>query len=140
MPTHTRYAAMDQKEANGALWRALEGRGRIPGTLPGVAKPCGAQTSACSDWCRATTSRRKQGEAQAERERMVKAVRGPLGGLKSRKLQSATFTRTLPGAPNGEYVVLRYATTFEHKTSAVETVTPLHDQDSSWRVSGYYIK
>lgn len=73
-------------------------------------------------------------------ERTVKAVRTRLGAVKSRKLQSATFTRTLPGAPDGEYVVIRYTTTFEHKAVAVETVTPMHDQDGSWRVSGYYIK
>ena len=73
-------------------------------------------------------------------ERMVKAGRSPLGRVMARTLQSATFTRTLPGAPDGEYVVLRYATTFERKASAVETVTPMRDSDGAWRVSGYYIR
>ena len=73
-------------------------------------------------------------------ERTVGSARAPLGALKSRQLESATFTRTLPGAPDGEYVVIRYATRFENKAAAVETVTPMHDKDGRWRVSGYFIR
>jgi len=68
------------------------------------------------------------------------ATRDPLGKLVSRKVKSATYTKTLPGAPDGEYVVIQYETSFEHKQSAVETVTPMLDKDGKWRVSGYYIK
>ena len=70
----------------------------------------------------------------------VKAVRVPLGKLVTRKLKSKQYTKTLPGAPDGEYVVIQYETIFENKKSAVETVTPILDQDGKWRVSGYYIK
>jgi hypothetical protein len=70
----------------------------------------------------------------------VVKVRQPLGGLISRKVRSATFTRSLPGAPDGEYVVIQYDTQFEHKDSAIETVTPLLEKDGSWKVSGYFIK
>jgi hypothetical protein len=55
-------------------------------------------------------------------------------------LLSATYTTQLPGAPDGEYVVLQYDTSFEHKKTAIETVTPVMDKDGKWRVSGYYIK
>ena len=34
----------------------------------------------------------------------------------------------------------RFESSFEHKASAVETVTPMKDADGTWRVSGYYIK
>jgi len=71
---------------------------------------------------------------------MVKAARGPLGKVQSRKLKSATYTKTLPGAPDGEYVVIQYDTSFANKASAVETITPLLDKDGKWRVSGYFIK
>jgi hypothetical protein len=67
-------------------------------------------------------------------------VRLPLGALKSRQIQSSTFTHTLPGVPDGDYVVITYASRFENKGSAVETVTPLRDKDGTWRVSGYFIK
>ncbi len=71
---------------------------------------------------------------------MVKPVRSPLGKVISRKLQSAQFTTSLPGAPDGQYVVIQYDTSFENKKSAVETVVPMLDKDGQWRVSGYTIK
>jgi hypothetical protein len=70
----------------------------------------------------------------------MKKVRAPLGAMQSRKLRSATYTKNLPGAPAGEYVVIQYDTSFENKSSAVETITPMLDKDGKWRVSGYYIK
>lgn len=73
-------------------------------------------------------------------EQAVSSVRSPLGALKARKVISATFTRTLPGAPEGEYVVIQYASEFANKSGAIETVTPMRDKDGIWRVSGYFIK
>lgn len=71
---------------------------------------------------------------------VLRGSRDPLGKMLSRKLKSATYTTTLPGAPDGEYVVIQYESGFEHKQSAVETVTPMLDKDGKWKVSGYYIK
>jgi len=68
------------------------------------------------------------------------SVRKPLGKLVSRTIKSKTYATSLPGAPDGEYVVIQYTSSFEHKKSAVETVTPMLDKDGKWRVSGYYIK
>jgi hypothetical protein len=70
----------------------------------------------------------------------VAAVREPLGRVVKRKLTAAHYTTTLPGAPDGKYVVIRYAASFQNKKSAVETVTPMLDADGEWRVSGYYIR
>lgn len=70
----------------------------------------------------------------------VGGVREPLGAVLERKLKSATFTRELPGAPDGSYVVIQFETRFAGKRSAVETVTPMLDPDGVWRVSGYYIR
>ena len=67
-------------------------------------------------------------------------VRTPQGKVVSRKLKSATYTKTLPGAPDGEYVVILYDTNFEHKPAAVETAVPMLDKDGKWRISGYFIK
>jgi hypothetical protein len=41
-------------------------------------------------------------------------VRTPLGKLVSRQLTSAQLTRSMPGAPDGNYVVMQFATRFEH--------------------------
>jgi hypothetical protein len=68
------------------------------------------------------------------------AVRDPLGKVVSRKFKSANYTKSLPGAPDGEYVVIQYDTSFEHKQTALETITPMLDKDGKWRVSGYFIK
>lgn len=73
-------------------------------------------------------------------ETSLGAARKPLGKLGSRNLNTAQFSSTLPGAPDGEYVVLIFASSFQHKETAIETVTVMKDQDSSWRVSGYYIR
>jgi hypothetical protein len=70
----------------------------------------------------------------------LESIRSPLGAAKSRTLKAASFTRTLPGAPDGEYVVIQYVTQFERKADALETVTPLREKDGAWKVSGYFIK
>ena len=70
----------------------------------------------------------------------LQAVRKPLGKLLSRTIKAKTYKTSLPGAPDGEYVVIEYASSFEKKKSAIETVTPMKDADGKWRVSGYYIK
>ena len=73
-------------------------------------------------------------------QKMLGATLGPLGKNTSRKLKSAKYATSLPGAPDGEYVVIQYESSFEHKQSAIETITPMLDKDGQWRVSGYFIK
>ncbi|HUA13695.1 MAG TPA: DUF4019 domain-containing protein [Verrucomicrobiae bacterium] len=82
----------------------------------------------------------KNAVAKDQWQSMLHAARGPLGKVVSRKLKSAQYTKSLPGAPDGQYVVIQYDTTFENKQSAVETITPMLDTDGQWRVSGYFIK
>jgi hypothetical protein len=70
----------------------------------------------------------------------LKTARMPLGKVISRTSASTTYTTSLPGVPDGKYVVIKYDTSFENKKSAVETVTPMLDKDGKWRVAGYFIK
>jgi hypothetical protein len=82
-----------------------------------------------------------QGAVTKEQWKQVAAgTREPLGKLLSRKVKSRSYAESLPGAPDGKYVVIQFDTVFEKKASAVETVTPMLDSDGSWRVSGYYIR
>ena len=67
-------------------------------------------------------------------------VRGPLGKLVSRKVKSREYTEKVPGGPDGKYVIIQYDAVFEHKSAAIETVTPMLDPDGAWRVSGYFIR
>jgi len=73
-------------------------------------------------------------------EQSLRAVQKPLGKLVSRDLQSQTYMTSLPGAPDGQYVVIQFQASFENKKFAIETVTPMLDKDGNWRVAGYYIK
>ena len=82
----------------------------------------------------------KNAVSKQDWQKQMEAFRQPLGALISRKLKSKQYAKTLPGAPDGEYVVIQFETSFENKKSAVETVTPMMDKDGQWRVGGYFIK
>jgi hypothetical protein len=44
------------------------------------------------------------------------------------------------GAPAGKYVILEYATVFERRSAAVETVVPVLDSDGTWRVLAFFVR
>lgn len=69
----------------------------------------------------------------------IKPARTPLGAVSSRSVRSAARTRSLPGVPAGDYVVILFETAFARSGSAVETVTLVHE-GGQWRVAGYYIR
>ena len=77
---------------------------------------------------------------QAEWAKTLQGVRQPLGELVSRKIESQQYATSLPGSPDGEYVVIQYQTSFSSKQSAVETVTPMLDPDGQWKVAGYFVR
>jgi len=74
-------------------------------------------------------------------------VRDPLGAVRERTMRSARYATSLPGAPDGHYVVMQFDTRFESKAETVETVTfakpnadrPESDADA-WHATGYYVK
>lgn len=70
----------------------------------------------------------------------LEASRGAMGQVSLRTVKSRQFARSLPGAPDGEYLVIQFDTSFEKKAAATETVTPMREKDGTWKVSGYYIR
>ncbi len=70
----------------------------------------------------------------------IKVVRDPFGKLLKRTFKSKQSVQSLPGAPDGDYLIIQYDSSFENKKSAVETVIPMLDKDGKWRVSGYFIR
>lgn len=70
----------------------------------------------------------------------MNAARTPFGKNLSRKLKSKRYKTSLPGAPDGEYFVIKFKSSFENKKSAIETITPMLDKDDTWRISGYYMQ
>lgn len=78
--------------------------------------------------------------SQEDWKKAMVGTRQPLGKMLSRKVKSRTYKESLPGAPDGKYVVLEFEASFENKKTAVETVTPMQEADGAFRVSGYFIK
>lgn len=69
----------------------------------------------------------------------LKEVRYPLGMVVSRiKLEAKEYS-TLPGAPDGQYLVIQFQTDFENKKSSTETLT-LSKSSGDWLPIGYLIK
>ncbi|MFZ9037776.1 MAG: DUF4019 domain-containing protein [Gammaproteobacteria bacterium] len=89
-------------------------------------------------WQRAASLFKRQVSAE-QWHQAITAARDPFGIMISRQLMSSAYTTTLPGAPDGEYVVMQFKTVFKNKQQAIETVTPMLDE-GNWRVSGYYVR
>ena len=66
-------------------------------------------------------------------------AREPLGAVSSRALKSVIKTSSLPGAPDGEYELLQFQTSFAQKSDASETLV-LVREPSGWKVLGYFIQ
>jgi hypothetical protein len=73
-------------------------------------------------------------------EDAMESVRKPLGKLVSREVKKVQSATSLPGAPDGQYVVMQFNTSFANKLSAVETVTFMLGKDGQWKSAGYFIK
>ena len=111
-----------------------------------------AAISAAKDWL-SLLEDEKYGESWDEaadvfkkaiqREQWIKTIQPisePLGKTLKRELKSSTYRTTLPSAPDGEYFVIQFETSFENNKSTTETITLALDKKGKWRVSGYYIK
>jgi hypothetical protein len=69
----------------------------------------------------------------------LKGVRAPLGKVNSRSELGAKEYSTLPGVPDGEYLIIQFQTEFQNKKSATETLT-LSKSSGKWLPIGYFIK
>ena len=81
-------------------------------------------------------------QTQLSQQRWVETLQGiraPLGQVISRSEFSAGNYSSLPGAPDGEYVVLQYQTQFQHKATSTEILT-LSKKNGQWLTVGYFIK
>ena len=81
----------------------------------------------------AAASNFRRAVSDAQWAAATNAIRTPLGAVVSRVLKSEQRATELPGAPDGVLAVRQFATSFERKRSAVETVTMMRDTDGRWR-------
>lgn len=70
----------------------------------------------------------------------LEAARKPLGKAVSRKLSSQEQKNSIPGAPDGQYTVLIFNTSFERKRAGRELLTLALGPDKRWRTVGYFIR
>ena len=57
-----------------------------------------------------------------------------------RERKSATYSKTLRGAPTGDYVTVTYLTKFEKTQLVEETLAVAKDAIGQWHVAGYDIQ
>ena len=66
-------------------------------------------------------------------------ARDPLGELNFRELDATTYQTNPIGAPNGEYTVVVYASSWD-AGNIYETVSMQRQGDGTWGVVGYHVK
>ena len=69
----------------------------------------------------------------------VDPVRSPLGAVVSRKVSTIDTQANLPGAPEGNYMIVVFDTAFAKSPASAETVV-LREENGSWGVVGYFIR
>ena len=68
----------------------------------------------------------------------LESIRRPLGSLLQRELDESEFHDSLPDAPDGRYALLIYSSEFEKISFVTEVVALVEEDNSEWRVVGYY--
>lgn len=77
--------------------------------------------------------------SQAEWVEALNNVRAPLGESLNRVVTESTQHDSLPGVPDGQYMILLFDSQFEHLDPAIETLT-LVNEEREWRVVGYFVR
>jgi hypothetical protein len=70
----------------------------------------------------------------------VSEIRKPYGKLVSRTPSRFARTHTLPDAPQGDYAIVEYESTFAGGKSALEQLTWKLESDGVFRIAGYFIR
>jgi hypothetical protein len=68
----------------------------------------------------------------------LQRFRDPLGSMISRASSRIDFAKTLRGAPDGDYAIIHFTTSFKNKSDVTERLT-LVKEDGKWQVAAYAI-
>jgi hypothetical protein len=88
-------------------------------------------------WTQAGTLFRSE-VSQEQWTASLKRFRDPMGAMVSRASARIDFAKTLRGAPDGDYAIIHFTTTFKNKTDVTERLT-LVKEDGRWQVAAYAI-
>ncbi len=131
-----------------SLYTVLVGGVQPTGTLPvdAAALPAARAWLALLDagqydatWAEASARFKKAVDAKSW-EANARAARARVGAIRSRVVASQLASRSLPGAPEGEYVRFLFGASAEGKAEVMEGVTLTREPDGTWRVSGYHAR
>ena len=81
----------------------------------------------------------KDSVSQPDWSANLESIRRPLGPLIGRELDETEYHDSLPEMPDGRYALLIYSSEFEKISSIAEVVGVMEEENSKWRVIGYYI-
>lgn len=73
-------------------------------------------------------------------DRQFSKARGSLGAVLSRVVNDAQHYTPPSDIPSGEYAIVTFATDFENRSGAIESVTNQKQPDGRWAVVGYFIQ
>lgn len=88
-------------------------------------------------WSTASNQFKSHGPVEAWAKNIVQQ-RSPLGRKLERKLRGTDYTRSTPGFPPGEYVMIVFEAQYANKP-ALDIVTCVLE-DGRWKVTGYAIR
>jgi len=81
----------------------------------------------------------KARKSQADWIKAVQPIHDQLGAVVSRQPAGVDLMKALPGAPDGDYAIVHFNTTFAKKAASKETVTMMMD-GGKWKCAGYFIQ
>jgi hypothetical protein len=87
-------------------------------------------------WNGAADAIKKGGSEQQFAEAMC-AQREPMGKITSRALEASQYANNPQNFPPGEYVELKYKTSFHNAPSVEELLQLVKTSDGSWKVGAY---
>ncbi|HTW66481.1 MAG TPA: DUF4019 domain-containing protein [Bryobacteraceae bacterium] len=69
---------------------------------------------------------------------VLKRLREPMGPMISRTAARIDFVKTLRGAPDGDYAIIHFTTSFKNKSGVTERLT-LVKEGGRWQAAAYAI-
>ena len=123
----------------------------IAGVVMSVAAPADEEASAIGakwlsllddqkyeeNWSQAASMFRDQVNKQ-QWAMALKRSREPMGPVLSRTSSRVDFVKTLREAPDGDYAIIHFTTSFKNKAGVTERLT-LVKEDGKWRVAAYAV-
>ena len=150
-PSSSRLPTWAAPRADHWAHRRLQQRRAAPAADPATAAKEAAAAKAAGEWLKlidgAEYGKAWDESASVFRERVTRQQwvdgvpknRSEFGAFKSRTPTGTAYRTSIPGAPEGEYVMVRFTSDFEKNPASEEVVTVML-QSGAWRPVGYLLR